>query len=736
MIHSLSFAAAVLAMQGPAAALPRGREPLPVERLSIPVRFDGKIDDAAWRTIPSLPVTTYQPVFGQVPSERTEFRVAYDERYIYVAAAMFDSQADRIRRTSWRRDEDNGGDFLTVALDTFNDDQSAVTFTTTPTGNRIDLLISNDAEGPGAINRSYNGLWDVVTSVDERGWYAEFRIAFSTLRFNSQGGRTVMGLVINRLIGRSNERIIFPAIEPRWALGRFKPSQAQDISFEGIQPRRAVYLVPYGAGGIRRSEAFAGPADAVSTSLEGDVGGDAKIALSPNVALDLTVNTDFAEVEADQQQVNLTRFSVFFPEKRQFFLERAGVFDFFTGKNDLLFHSRRIGLSGAGERLTVYGGLRMVGRQGSWDFGLMSLQTESPSEAPSQNQAVWRVKRQLPDRKSYLGSMLTGELGGDRRSEITAGLDGTLNLGGEHYFTLAGARMFGARLDEPASPSTDGAMAGRILMERRGIIGLGWWVAAAAVDRSYAPSLSFVERRDVGRLEAGLSLGITSTGGSGFRMVTPTVSGHRIGSLENGDLQSAKLQSGVKLEWRSGAVLSVDGSWQQEILENPIQLGDGVAVPPGNYQFLRIGSSYTGGPGWKLIPRMTGEIGSFYDGTLTSVRLGADGALSSRVRISTEVVYDRASFPKRFEDLETIIGRLRLAIAANARLSATALAEYGSLPDVVIGNLRFRYNFREGHDLWLVYDHVVNVDRDRFDPMPPRHPEARLLVKYTHSLIL
>ena len=722
MIHSVSLAAAVLAIQSPSAPLPRRREALPVERLTAPISFDGRIGDAAWQVIPALPVTTYQPVFGQAPSERTELRIAYDERYIYVAAAMFDSQVEKIRRTSWRRDEDNGGDFITIALDTFNDDQSAVTFTTTPTGNRIDLLISNDAEGPGAINRSYDGRWDVLTSVDERGWYAEFRIAFSSLRFTSRGGRAIMGLVINRLLGRSHERIIFPAIEPRWTLGRFKPSQAQDVVFEGIEPRRAVYLVPYATGGIRRSEGLTTLPDPVATSLEADLGGDAKVSLSPNVALDLTVNTDFAEVEADQQQVNLSRFSIFFPEKRQFFLERSGVFDFFTGRNDLLFHSRRIGLGEDGERRTIYGGFRLVGRQGSWDFGLMSLQTAGPAGEPSRNQSVWRVKRQLPDRRSYLGAMLTGELGGGRDGEMAAGIDGSLNLSGEHYLTLAGA-------------STAGSTAGRILLERRGIIGLGWSAATSLAEGGYTPALGFVERPNAFRSEAGLSYGILATGAGNIRMVTPNVTAYRIASAEEGDLQSARLQAGVKLERRSGAVLSLDGFWQREILDFPFDLGDDVAVPVGDYQFRRIGSSYTGGPGWKLIPRLSGEIGSFYDGTLASVRAGGDVALSSRVRISTDLVYDRARFRERSAKLETVIGRLRVNIAANARLSATAVAEYGSRTDVVIGNLRFRYNFREGHDLWLVYDHVLNVDRDRFDPALPRNPEARVLVKYTHSFL-
>ena len=365
----------------------------------------------------------------------------------------------------------------------------------------------------------------------------------------------------------------------------------------------------------------------------------------------------------------------------------------------------------------------------------MSLQTEGASGEPSQNQAVGRAKRQLPDRKSYLGAMVTGELGGAREREITAGLDGTLSLGGEHYLSFAGTRMFGSRLETSAHPPGDGAMAARILAERRGILGLGWWAATAAVESGYAPALSFVERRDAVRSEAGFSYGIMTTG-SGLRLVTPSVSGYRIGSMEEGDLQSARLQAGVRLEGRSGAVLSVDGSRQQEILEQPLDLGDGVAVPPGNFRFRRLGASYTGRPGSKLIPRLQGEIGSFYDGTLTSVRVGGDVALSSRVRISTELVYDRARFRKRSAELETLIGRLRLAVAANTRFSATAAAEYGSLSDVVIGNLRFRYNFREGHDLWLVYDHVVNVDRERFDPPLPRNPQARILVKYTHSLIL
>lgn len=319
------------------------QEPLALPRLDGVIEIDGDLSDVAWQAIPPVELTVQTPRFGAPPTEETTIRVAYDDAAMYVGAWMYDSDPDEIKVYSVARDVDNGGDFLNLVIDGFNDNQNAVVFSTTPSGNRIDRQVRNDLQGPNPASISWNTFWDVEVSRDERGWFAEMRVPFSSLRFQEAGGRVVMGLSVNRLIGRKNERQIFPAIPPNWPGAAFKPSQLRDVSLEGIRSRRPIFITPY--AGTRHSTNTTLVADPSRYERHGDldvdIGGDLKYAVTNNLNLDLTVNTDFAEVEVDDERVNLTRFSLFFPERRQFFLEREGTFDFGVAGLDRPFYKDR-----------------------------------------------------------------------------------------------------------------------------------------------------------------------------------------------------------------------------------------------------------------------------------------------------------------------------------------------------------------------------------------------------------
>src|SRR5688500_1965429 len=299
--------------------------PIELVRISQPIVVDGVMNDRGWREVPALPAVMYAPVFNGQPTERTEMRVVYDEANVYVGGWFYDSDPKGIRINSLYRDRWNGDDTLAIYIDAFNDNQNAKWFGITPAGVRFDLLVSDDGN---TSNDNWDSFWDAKTSVTSEGWFVEVKIPFSTLGFRAgPDGRAVMGLTLTRLVSRLNERVTFPAIDPKFPFRN--PSQAQDVVLQDVRSRTPVYLTPYLLGGgsqnyLRRADGSFGRDRETSR----DVGGDLRYPLSGNLTLDLTANTDFAQVEADGQQVALDRFPLFFPERRRFFQEGSAIFDF------------------------------------------------------------------------------------------------------------------------------------------------------------------------------------------------------------------------------------------------------------------------------------------------------------------------------------------------------------------------------------------------------------------------
>ena len=267
------------------------------------VVLDGMSTEPAWDGIKPLPVVVYTPNTGAEPSEITEILVAHDEDFIYVAGRFFDREPDKIQATSKKRDDMKlSNDWLGIILDTFHDHENALGFFTTPAGLRLDMSIFNDAEGEFPVNKNWNTFWDVKTVRNKEGWFAEMRIPLSSLRFQAVGGRVVMGLTAWRYIARKTETITSPDIPPKWGFwGSFKPSQAREVVLEGVSSHKPLYIAPYLLGGFGRSYELddAETAYVRKDELVREAGLDVKYGFTNNLTLDLTVNTDFAQVEAD-----------------------------------------------------------------------------------------------------------------------------------------------------------------------------------------------------------------------------------------------------------------------------------------------------------------------------------------------------------------------------------------------------------------------------------------------------
>ncbi|NQU84812.1 MAG: carbohydrate binding family 9 domain-containing protein, partial [Mariniphaga sp.] len=419
--------------------------PLKVKKITKEVVFDGVPDEPVWQTIEALPMTMLTPIAGDKPSEETIYRIAYNDEYFYVSGILNHSDISDLRAIGKKRDyATSATDFFGIVLDSYNDRKTGVSFWTNPNGIRTDGTVQNDAIGDtDDINFSWNTFWDVKTNINDQGWTAEFRIPFSSLRFQKHDGKTVMGIILTRFIAAKNEMSNFPALSPDYSLPFWKSSLSALIEFEGLNPKKTVYITPYITGGVGQENKLNNNNTAynMDTNPKFDAGLDIKYSLTNNLTADLTINTDFAQVEADNQQINLTRFSLYFPEKRIFFLEKSDVFDFsFLGGNNL-FYSRKIGLH-EGNPVRIYGGLRMTGRIGEWDIGILDMQTAKFEENPSENFGVVRAKRTVFNQNSYVSGMATTRMGTDGSYNVAYGLDGLFRVTGDEYLTLKWGQTF------------------------------------------------------------------------------------------------------------------------------------------------------------------------------------------------------------------------------------------------------------------------------------------------------
>ena len=714
--------------------------PIVIPRLSGEIELDGVVDETAWDQIAPVEMTMYTPNFGGPPTEATEVRVAHDDRYLYVSGRMWDSEPDGIRTGTLYRDQYSGDDILSLVIDSYNDYQTAVWFTVNPSGVRQDRTMSNDAEFTNGMpmNWDWNSYWDVVTTQTDEGWFAEFRIPFSTLGFQATGGEVTMGVIIYRVVARKNERQTFPPIEPSWGrLGFAKPSRAQRVILRDVQQSAPVYMTPFSVAGFKQTPVLAEPPDVPRAEWRSErdptaeAGIDIKYSPTSNLALDLTLNTDFAQVEADDQQINLTRFALFFPEKRQFFQERASTFDFNTGGMfNRLFHSRRIGLD-AGEIVRIYGGARAVGRWAGTDFGFLSMQIAPHHDLSSENVGVVRLRQQVIDDFSSVGAMLTTRLGSVGRNNTAYGLDAVLRWLDNEYVVLQWAHTF-----DEAAVQGGGVESGlgRARFERRRDDGFSYYAEGIRVGADYLPGLGFQLRKDF--TYGGAQLRYRQLRDEASPLVSRAVQVGTAQYFRNADrtAESREVKPEIEFEFRDGSNLTVGTLSSFESVRDPFPIADAV-IPVGEYWFHEATAMLRLPRSDLFRGEFDASVGSFYDGSRISLSLAPVWVVSKHLELEAGYEVNRLDFADRGVGTTAQLGRLRVKTALNPRVSMSAFGQYNSATDQTSLNVRFRYHFREGTDLWIVYNEGFHNERDNgLGPRRPLSSGRALLVKYSHAL--
>ena len=716
--------------------------PIVIPRISGPIELDGIVDEPAWDELEPFPITVFSPTYRAPPTETTEVRVAHDDEYVYVSGRLYDSEPEAVRTNTFYRDRYSGDDVLAVIFDSYNDFETGVWFITNPSANRIDRTVYNDAQVvPRAglpSNEDWNSYWDVVTTRNDEGWFAEFRIPFSTLGFQVLGDEVTMGFIFYRMIARKNERQIFPDIDPRWGgLAFAKPSQAQRVVLRGVQQSTPVYLTPYALGGLQQTPRLAdgpgGPESIWETEGEGtrEVGLDIKYAPTSNLALNVTVNTDFAQVEADSAQVNLERFALFVPEKRQFFQERSATFDFNTGGPfNRLFYSRRIGLDD-GDIVRIYGGVRAVGRVGGTDYGLLNMQTAARGERSSENMGVLRLRQQVLNPYSNVGAMVTSRLGTPGRDNIAYGLDTSLRLTGDEYFQLQWAQTFDEAVTGAGGLKT-GLIKGR--WERRRDVGFTYTLDASRVGADYNPGLGFQRRKDFsfGGVDVAYGQFIDDPSAMflsrGVRLTTRQF-------VRNSDrtTQSTFLNPKFEAEFRGGQRFDVGLESQYESIREAFPISD-VEVPVGDYWFHELKANFSFARSESFRGRYSASAGSFYDGSRLSLSVGPIWNLSRYLELATGYSVNRIDFSERDQATTTHLAHLKVEVALNTHFAVSAYAQYNGVDDLTSLNSRIRYHFREGTDLWIVYNEGLHTERDaNMIPRAPLSTGRSFSLKYSQT---
>lgn len=656
-------------------------------------RIDGELDDAAWQTATWFGEFRQSvPDFGAPPREPTRVAFLFDEHNIYVGVRSDDSAPELIRAHKLRhRDEPQTDDHIEIVFDTYRDQIRGTVFVVNPLGAKEEGLVN----GYQRYTWNWNEVWEVGTRITDSGWQAEFRIPLRVLHYDSDHDQT-WGVNVKRVVRRLQEESYLAPPPPPYDISSLNfAAELAGLELGGRQ--RNLQLIPYGLAGATREEPRDGGEELDDSITE--VGLDLKYSITTDLTMNATFNTDFSQVEADDVQVNLTRFSLFYPEKREFFLENADLFNFGHGGGfgdhppDVTpFFSRRIGLS-QGETVPIDGGLRLTGKMGRQDVGLLSVRTGGVDELGLD--AAWyniaRVRRDLGGR-SYVGGIIT-DARIDGRGSTTIGVDGTWYLTQDLSFLADYMRVEDS--DEGAAKAAT-------------YVGLdlttdpwGFLFSFRQIDAGFDPAVGFVRREGYRSGTGSLRRSIRPEW-SGIRRVSLRVFGGAYESLVYELTESSDISLNLEVELETGDELVLRTGRSFERLFEPFELDDGLVFAPGDYDFFDTSITYRSDESRRWGVDAEARAGGFYDGDRTQLEGELWWVFSRHLRSSgSYAVYDITS---DHGSLDWQLWALRLDAIFSSTLSASAFVQHNSSIDTTTLNLRLRWILHNDSDLYLVYN--------------------------------
>ena len=709
-----------------------GRATIRAVPLSEPLRLDGRLDEVVYEAVP--PVTgliQVEPDAGSPATQRTDLWVTFDRDHVYVSARCWESHPERMVVNEMRRDGPGlfRNEYVSIVLDTFYDRRNGVRFQVTPIGGRGDGQITNER----MYNRDLNLIWDVEVGRFDGGWTFEVAIPFKSLRYRP-GGAQIWGFQFERYNKWKNEASFVTRIPASFGFNRAFTQVSYAATLVGLEVppgSKNLEIKPYIVSDLT-SDLSATPS--ISNELGGDVGLDVKYSVTQNLTADFTYNTDFAQVEADQQQVNLTRFSLFFPEKREFFLENQGTFAFGGtrtagfgggGETPILFYSRRIGLN-RGRVVPIQAGGRLTGRIGRFSLGMLNIQAddEPVSGARATNFSVVRLKRDVL-RRSSIGLLYTRRSEGGAGRNDAYGVDGTFTFFDDLNFSTYWARTRTAGL---AGKDTSHRLEMNYAGDRYGVR-----LEQLVVGDNFNPGVGYVRRDDMRRHFGEFRFSPRPRSSTLVRKYSWTASLDR---FENGDgrLETREWEGEFGIEFHSSDRFIVSYNRTYDFLPQLFRISSGVTLPVGGYEFDTGRISYRFGAQRPVSGNVSVQHGTFYSGHKTSVGLGGGGFGGGRVNFSPRFSVE-PSYSVNWVDLPegaftTHLMGSRVIYAMTPKMFVSALLQYNSGNDSISTNARLRWEYRPGSELFLVYN-------EQRDTLTPRFPELvnRALILKINSLV-
>jgi hypothetical protein len=673
-------------------------------RIAEPIVLDGLLDDDPYRNVQAIGGFLQQePREGEEATEPTEVWLLFDDANIYVSARCWDSHPERMIGNEMRRDHQSlsRNENFGVMFDTFHDRRNSFMFHVNLLGGLTDALAVDERN----VNKDWNTVWNARTGRFEKGWTVEMAIPFKSLRFRS-GHEQVWGVNFRRIVQWKNEVSYLTHVPPSYDLrGLVKASSAATLVGIETAPARNLEVKPYAISTLKTDRSIA---PAVENDLGAKAGLDVKYGITRSLVADVTLNTDFAQVEDDEIQVNLTRFDVQYPEKREFFLEGQGNFAFgnagfggdFNGQGGgnnapILFFSRRIGISDFGV-VPIRAGARVTGKIGPYTLGVLNIHTDAfePAGLDPTGFSVLRVKRDI-FRKSQVGALFThrSESVVTRGSNEVFGLDGSFGLSdslvvGGYY---AGSRTAGLEGDDESY---------------RGIFDYnsdlyGARISHTFVDLNFNPEIGFLRREDFRESVAKLRFSRRPGGSDWIRKVS-LEPGLEYVTTPGGVLESRQAQMTFRMELQNGDEWNVDYEKNYEFLAEPFEVYPGVFIPVGGYGFQNVRMSYQLGPQRKISGRATYQFGGFFGGARNEWSYRGRIETTPKLSLEPNLSVNRVDLPES-DFTATLLGG-RATLNLSPRMSFSALVQYASFESELLTNLRFRWEYQPGSDFFVVYN--------------------------------
>jgi hypothetical protein len=712
--------------------------------------IDGRVNDAAWQGVqPYTNFTQQDPNEGEPASEKTEVRILVGKGTIYIGIIAFDSDPSKIIVSQARRDASlNDTDSVVMVFDTFNDTQNAFVFGTNPLGIEYDGQVAREGQTSGvsqgggsggnssgtarggisAFNPNWDGDWSVKSQITERGWEAELAIPLKTLRYQT-GENQTWGFNLLRNIRHKNEQVYLAPI-PR-GFDIYRVSLAAKMTGLDLPTRRDIKIIPYALGSLNKDYVVAGE----DVRKNADFGVDLKWGIRPNLTLDATYNTDFAQVEADEEQVNLTRFDLFFPEKRPFFLENASTFQFGNPQQIDLFFSRRIGLSPSALPIDIRGGARLSGKVSGWNVGILNIQADDVENiagdtiGPANNFSVVRLQREV-GRSSY-GAVFVSRVGfGEAKIQD----DWNRAYGFDLNYQMTTNQRFSAFIARTDTPTTRTSGPRGSDYSGRGFYNFTnqlWQVSTgySQVGENFNPEVGFLPRRGYRRPEFRAFFQPQPKRWPWIRRFSPHVNYTSFYGFDD-QLQSSNYHiHAFEIQPRQGGRFGWFFDYLQDVPTAPFTVfnrdGQRVVIPAGKYGWGQHGFEYFHNPASRVTATIRVRIGDYYDGDFKSVELNSDYRITPKATAS--IGWTRQDIDLPGGSFVNNLVPIKANLSFTTSINLSALLQYNGQVGQFSSNVRFAWLNRSGTGLFVVY----NDRRDTLSSTTLETLGRSFVVKYT-----